>query len=57
MINLQKEKKTTKTYKQNSVCKGYHITSEINVALQSGFFESPLIYDNNDWFVLENMKL
>ena len=48
--------KTTNIYKQNPVCNGDYIISELNV-LQSGYFISPLGYENVDWFVNEVIKL
>ena len=36
---------------------GYRVETEINDVLQSGYFESPLGYDNVDWFVNEVIKL
>ena len=49
--------KTTNIYKQNPILNGYHVASEINDILESGFYESPLGNDNVDWFVNEVMKL
>ena len=45
--------KTSKIYKQNPVCKGYKIVSELDDFLKSGPFKSPLGYENDDWFVVE----
>ena len=36
---------------------GYYIISELNDVLKSGYYESPLGYDNVDWFVEEVIKL
>ena len=36
---------------------GYHVESEIDYILQSGYYESPLGYNNVDWFVNEVIKL
>ena len=36
---------------------GYYITSELNDVLQSGYYKSPLGYDNFYWFVDEVLKL
>ena len=36
---------------------GYHIISEVEDVLKSGYYESPLGYDNVDWFVNEVIKL
>ena len=49
--------KTTNIYKQYRVLNGYHIESELEDVLQSGYHESPLGYDNVDWFVNEVIKL
>ena len=50
-------KKTTKNYKQNPKLNGYHVESEIIDILKSGFYKSPLGYNNVDWFVDEVIKL
>ena len=50
-------KKTTNIYKQKPVLNGYYIISELNDVLASGYYESPLGYDNIDWFVKEVIKL
>ena len=49
--------KTTNIYKQNPVLNGYPIISELEDVLKSGYYESPLGYDNVDWFVKEVIKL
>ena len=49
--------KTTNIYKQKPVLNGYYIISELNDVLKSGYYESPLEYDNVDWFVKEVIKL
>ena len=49
--------KTTNIYKQNPVINGYRIVSEMEDVLQSGYYKSPLGYDNVDWFVNEVIKL
>ena len=49
--------KTTNIYKQNPVLNGYYIISELEDVLESGYYESPLGYDNVDWFVNEVIKL
>ena len=49
--------KTTNIYKQNPVLNGYYIISELNDVLENGYYESPLEYDNVDWFVKEIIKL
>ena len=48
--------KTTNIYKQNPVLNGYYKISEFDDVLESGFYESPLGYDNVDWFVKEVIK-
>ena len=48
--------KTTNIYKQIPVLNGYHIISELKDVLESGYYESPLGYDNVDWFVKEIIK-
>ena len=45
--------KTTNIYKQNLVCNGYYTVSELYDVLQSGNYESPLDYNNFDWFAKE----
>ena len=42
--------KTTNIYKQSPVLNGYHIESELEDVLKSGYHKSPLGYDNVDWF-------
>ena len=49
--------KTTNIYKQNPVLNGYHIVSEIEDILKSDYYQSPLGYDNVDWFVDEVIRL
>ena len=49
--------KTTKIYKQNPVLNGYHIISELEDVIKSGYHKSPLGYNNVDWFVDEVIKL
>ena len=49
--------KTTNIYKQSPVLDGYHITSELEDVLKSGYYKSPLGYNNVDWFVDEVIKL
>ena len=49
--------KTTNIYKQKPVLNGYYIISELKDVLESGYYESPLGYDNVDWFVKEVIKL
>ena len=49
--------KTTNIYKHNPVLKGYHIISELDDTLKSGYYESPLGYDNVYWYVNEVIKI
>ena len=49
--------KTTKIYKQKPVLNGYLIETELEDVLKSGYYESPLRYDNVDWFVDEVIQL
>ena len=49
--------KTTKIYKQNPVLNGFHTLSELDDVLKSGYYKSPLGYNNVDWFVDEVIKL
>ena len=48
--------KTTNIYKQNPVLTGYFVVSELDDFLKSGFYESPLAYNNVDCFVNEIIK-
>ena len=48
--------RTTNIYKQKPVLNGYNIISELNDVLESGYYESPIGYDNVDWFVKEVIK-
>ena len=48
--------KTTNIYKQKPVRNGYYIISELEDVLESGHYESPLGYNNVDWFVKEVIK-
>ena len=48
---------TTIIYKQIPVLNAYYIISELEDVLESGYYESPLGYDNVDWFVKEVLKL
>ena len=48
--------KTTNFYKQNPVLNGYYIISELEDALESGYYESLLGYDNKDWYDNEVKK-
>ena len=49
--------KTTNIYHQRPVCNGFYIVSELNDVLKSGYYHSPLGYENVDWFVLSNDKI
>ena len=49
--------KTTNIYKQNPALNGYHIKSELNDNLQSGYCESILGYNSVEWFVNDVMIL
>ena len=48
--------KTTNVYKQNPVLDVYHIESGLENVLKSGYYKSPLGYNNVDWFVNELKK-
>ena len=49
--------KTTNIYKQEPVCNGYYIKSELNQILKNDYYKSPLGHENVDWFVDEIIKL
>ena len=49
--------KTTKFYKQNPVLNGYYKISELEDVLESGYYESPLGFDNVDWYVNQVINL
>ena len=51
------ESKKQLTFTNNPVCSGYKIVSELKYVSQSGYYESPLGYDNVNWFVDEVIKL
>ena len=53
----KKGNKTTNIYKRKPVLIGYYRISELEDVLESGYYESPLDYDNVDWFVKEVIKL
>ena len=55
--NSNMGKKTINIYKQNPVCNGYYIISKLNDVLKSGYYHSPLGYENVKWFVDEMIKL
>ena len=49
--------KTTNIYKQNPVFNCCYILSQLEDVLESGFYESPLGYNNVDWYVKQVIKL
>ena len=49
--------KTTNISKQHPILNGYHIESELEDVLKSGYHKSLLGYNNVDWFVDEVVKL
>ena len=49
--------KTTNIYNQEPVCNGYHIVSELEDVLKSGYHKSPLGHENVNWFVDEFVKI
>ena len=49
--------KTTNIYKQEPVCNGYQIVSDLDHILKSDYHKSPLGYENVNWFVDEIIKL
>ena len=49
--------KATNFSKQNPILNGYHIITLLEVVLKNGYYESPLGYNNVDWFVKEVIKL
>ena len=49
--------KTTNIYKQEPVCNGYYIKSELDNILKSDYYKTPLGHKNVDWFVDEIVKL
>ena len=55
--NSIKGNKTTNIYKQNPILNGYHVESELEDVLKSGYYKPPLGYDNVVWFVNEVIKL
>ena len=54
--NSRLGKKSTNIYKQNPVLNCYYIISEIDDRLESGYYESPVGYDNVDSYVNELLK-
>ena len=49
--------KTTNIYKQDPVCNGFCIISELEGNLETGYFSSKIVYNNVGWFVNEFIKL
>ena len=49
--------KTTNIYKQKPILNGYHIVSELEYVVKSGYYKSTLGYDIVDWFVDEVINL
>ena len=49
--------KTSNIYKQNPVNIGYYVISELEDVLESGYYESPLGFNNVDRFVNQVIKL
>ena len=49
--------KTTNIYKQNPICNGYEILSELEDVLKSDYNKSPLGYETVHWFVDEIINL
>ena len=49
--------KTTNIYGQNPIFKGCYIVSEMNDNVKTGYYESHLGYNNEDWYVDEVIKL
>ena len=43
--------------RQSPMLNGYRVESELNDVLKSEVYESPLGYDDVDWFVNEVIKL
>ena len=55
--NFSIENKTTNVYKQNQVCNCCNLVSDIIDVSKTGWYESPLVYDNVEWSVYEIIKL
>ena len=49
--------KSNSIYKQIPVLIGYYLLSDLEDVLKSGYYESPLSYNNVDWFVREVIKI
>ena len=48
--------KTTNIFKQNPMCNGFYVVSELNDVLQSGY-HSAFVENNVEWFVNEDLKI
>ena len=48
---------TTNNYKQNPVLNGYYANSDLEDLIKSGYYESPLDFDNIDSYVYEVINL
>ena len=57
IVNFNIGKKTNIIHKQNPVCNGYYILSQLESVLKSDDYSSNLDYDKVDWFVNEVIKL
>ena len=55
--NSSTENKTTNNCKQNPIINGYHIISELEDVLKSGYHKSRLGYNNVEWFVKKVIKV
>ena len=55
--NIKIGDETTNIYKQEPICCGYYIVSELEDVLKSGYHKSPLAHENVNWFVDEINKL
>ena len=55
--NIKIGDKTTNIYKQEPVCNGYQIVSELQDVLKTEYHKSPLGFENINWFVDEIIRL
>ena len=55
--NSNKGTETTNIYKEIPVPNSFYILTELRDVLKSGYYESPLGYNNVDWFGKEDLKL
>ena len=55
--NIKIGDKTTNIYKQEPVCNGYQIISDLEDVLKTEYHKSPLGHENVNWFVDEIIKL